>query len=377
MRNNGKRIVWYLSIVSFLNDISSEILSAILPFLLTYLGAGGVIIGLVGGLREAISRVFQVFFGYFSDKLGRRKIFVVSGYGVSALFKFILFMSTSWLSASISAVLERTGKAVRTAPRDAMISEAMPKAKGKGFGIHRTMDTLGAIIGSLIAFLLVYELEWDLYKIILFSAIVSLLSLLPFKLIKEIKIKTKTYSLFLSVRYLSKEFRVFLLISQPYFFASFSYMFLILYAGNFLGISQALGLYVFFNVIYALFAIPMGTLSDRIGRKKVIAIGYAVYSASILGFIFAKSLEGMLLLFGLYGLSYAVLEVNQRAFVTELSKLKGTALGVYNTVSGISMIFAGIIAGFLWDVAREALFIYGAVLSFISVILIVLWKHDG
>lgn len=130
-----------------------------MPFLLTSLGASCVFIGLVDGVREVVSRVFQVFFGYFSDRVGKRKIFVVSGYGISAVFKFVLFASTNWLSASASAVLERLGKAVRTAPRNAIISEAMPKTKGKGFGIHRTMDTLGAILGSLIAFFLVYELE--------------------------------------------------------------------------------------------------------------------------------------------------------------------------------------------------------------------------
>ena len=369
--------MWYLSIVSFLNDISSEIISAILPFLLTSLGASGVIIGLVGGLREAVSRIFQVFFGYFSDRIGKRKIFVVSGYGISAMFKFVLFASTNWFSASVSAVLERLGKAVRTAPRDAMISEAMPKTKGKGFGIHRTMDTLGAIVGSMIAFFLVYQLEWGLYKIILLSATVSILSLVPFRFIRDMKKKGENYSLILSVKRLSHEFRVFLLISQPYFFACFSYMFIVLYAENFVGISQALGLYVFFNIIYAVFAIPMGELSDKIGRKKVIALGYLIYSISILGFLFVKDIFSLLLLFGTYGLSYAILEVNQKAFVTELSKLRATALGVYNTVSGISLIIAGIVAGLLWDVAGEFLFVYRAVLSTISVFLLMLWKYNG
>ena len=144
-----------LGIVSFLNDASSEMIMPILPLFITSLGGTALIIGLVGGIRDSISSLLKVVFGYWSDKTGKRKIFVFSGYLTSALFKLLLSFSTIWHHVLIFSGLERVGKGIRTAPRDAIIADSMPKKRGKGFGIHRSLDTAGAILGSVIAFLLI------------------------------------------------------------------------------------------------------------------------------------------------------------------------------------------------------------------------------
>ncbi len=372
---NGKRMVYYLAAVSFLNDISSEILSAILPFFLSSLGASGLVLGFVGGAREALAKGMQIVFGYLSDKFRKRKIFVVAGYAISAVFKFFLFFAFSWIIASVLSVAERLGKAIRTAPRDAMIADSMPKERGKGFGIHRTFDTLGAIIGSVLAFLLIYMLSLDFYTTILFSSMLAFTSLFPFKFVKDVKPRKKAKSFFFSLASLSKEFKIFLIISQPFFFASFSYMFLLLYAKEITNLGNALGLYILFNTAYAIFSTPSGMLADRMGRKAMLVIGYFLYSFVLFLFIFASNLELLLVLFFLYGICYAILEVNQKAFVSELAKLKSTALGAYNTVSGFSLILAGVIAGMLWDISKRALFLYGSTLSMFACVLLLIWKR--
>ncbi len=369
---NGKRMVYYLAAVSFLNDISSEILSAILPFFLSSLGASGAVLGLVGGARKALARGMQIVFGYLSDKFRKRKIFVIAGYAISAVFKFFLFFAHSWIIAGALSVAERLGKAIRTAPRDAMIAECMPKERGKGFGIHRAFDTLGAIIGSVLAFFLIHVLDLDFHTTILLSSILAFAALLPFKFVKDVRPRKKAKSFFFSLAGLSREFKIFLLISQPFFFASFSYMFLLLYAKEITNLGNALGLYILFNIAYAIFSAPSGMIADKIGRKTMLAIGYFLYSVVLLLFIFASNLELLLVLFFLYGICYAILEVNQKAFVSELAKLKSTALGAYNTMSGFSLILAGVIAGTLWDISKQVLFLYGSVLSMLACVLLLI-----
>ncbi len=366
----GKKIVLELSLVSFLNDVSSEILSAILPLFLTSLGASGIAIGFVGGMRKGISKAFQLPFGYLSDKCGRRKIFVLCGYAVSAFFKFALFLSRTLPLAATCALLERVGKGVRTSPRDAMIGDVLTKSRGEGFGIHRTFDTLGAILGAVLAFLLVTELKWDFYSVILFSACIALFALLPFKFIPEITLRRKPKSFFASLKELSPRFLRFMLVSQIFFLGFLSYMFLLLRVNELFGTAPTLAFYIVFNVFYAIFAIPFGRLSDAIGRKRVLSAGYLLFSLVALGFAFAQSLLAFFALFALYGVCYAIVESNQKAFVSDLETLRGTAMGVYNTVSGISLVVGGTLAGILWDISHFYAFLYAFFLAFISALAI-------
>lgn len=178
LKGTGANIL-LLGFVSFFNDLSSEMIMPILPMFIKSLGGAGLIIGLIGGLRDSVSSILKVLCGYWSDRTGKRKIFVSSGYLTSSVFKLFLAFSKSWQHVLIFAGLERTGKGLRTAPRDAIIADSMPEEKGKGFGIHRALDTSGAILGSIIVFLLFWFKGFDFKSIILFAAIISFISLIP------------------------------------------------------------------------------------------------------------------------------------------------------------------------------------------------------
>ncbi len=370
-----------LGIVSFLNDISSEMIMPILPMFITALGGSGLIVGLIGGLRNSISSILKVFAGYWSDKYGKRKVFVFSGYLISALFKLLLAFSKLWHHVLVFASLERIGKGLRTAPRDAIIAESLPKERGKGFGIHRAMDTLGAILGSITVFLLFWFFGFNFKSIILIASILSFLSLIPLHFVKEKKRKPQKINLKIGLKKLPKSLKLFILISGIFALANFSYMFFILKVQKFfpgkLSVGMPILLYALFNIFYAAFAIPFGKLSDKIGREKVIVFGYLLFSLTCLAFAFLNSLPAFIILFALYGIVYAIVDGNQRAYVSDLSseKLRATALGTFHTVTGLAALPASTVAGFLWQINPNASFIYGATVSIISVILFIVFRN--
>ena len=385
MKNKSlKRIsatVLLLGIVSFLNDLSSEMIMPILPMFITALGGTGLVIGLIGGLRDSISSILKVFCGYWSDKTGKRKVFVFSGYLTSALFKLALAFSKIWQHILIFSGLERVGKGLRTAPRDAIISDSMPKERGKGFGIHRALDTSGAILGSLVVFILFWFLGFNFKSVILIAAVFSLFSLIPLYFVKEKKKEPQDISLKIGLKNLPRSLKLFILVSSIFALANFSYMFFILRAQEFFTGKLAIGvpilLYILFNIFYAVFAIPFGALSVKIGRKKVITFGYLLFSLTCLGFAFFNSLAAFIVLFALYGVVYAIVDGNQRAFVSDLSteKLRATALGTFHTATGLVALPASLIAGFLWQITPTITFIYGSILSMASVLLFLIFKN--
>ncbi|MHC1605033.1 MAG: MFS transporter [Candidatus Methanofastidiosia archaeon] len=358
-----------LGIVSFLNDMSSEMIMPILPMFITSLGGTGVAVGLIGGLRDSISSILKVFSGYWSDKTGKRKIFVASGYFSSAIFRLLLSSSTMWQHVLIFVGFERIGKGIRTAPRDAIIADSMPHERGKGFGIHRTLDTAGAILGSLIVFVMFWFWGFNFKSIILIAAILAFSSLIPLHFVKEKKKKSQDITLKKGLRDLPKPLMRFIIISIVFTLANFSYMFFILKAqGPFTGklsIGIPILLYVLFNIFYAVFAIPFGVLSDKLGRKKVLISGYVLFSLTCLGFALFESLTAFVILFALYGMVYAIVDGNQRALISDLSPkdLKATALGTFHTAVGLASIPASLIAGFLWQIAPEMPFFYGSATS--------------
>ena len=369
-----------LGIVSFLNDLSSEMIMPILPMFITALGGTGLIVGLIGGLRDSISSILKVFAGYWSDKSGKRKIFVSSGYLTSAFFKLFLAFSKIWQHVLVFASLERIGKGLRTAARDAIIADSMPKERGKGFGIHRAMDTSGAVAGSIVVFLLFWFLGFNFKSIILIAAILAFLSLIPLYFVEERKRESQDINLKIGLKNLSRPLKLFVLVSGMFALANFSYMFFILRAQEFftgkLSVGIPILLYIFFNIFYAVFAVPFGRLSDKIGRKKVIAFGYLLFSLTSLGFAFFNSLTAFIILFALYGIVYAIVDSNQRAYVSDLSseELRATALGTFHTTIGLTALPASLIAGFLWQINPSIAFIYGAVISIISVVLFIVFR---
>ena len=384
-----------LGIVSFLNDLSSEMIIPILPMFITALGGAVWIVGLIGGLQDSISSILKVLSGYWSDRLGRRKIFVSSGYLTSAGFKLLLSFSTIWQHILIFTSFERVGKGLRTAPRDAIIADSMPEARGKGFGIHRALDTSGAIAGSVLVLLLLLFFWFDLeqiayqigfYKSIIFiAAIIAFFSLVPLHFVKEGKREPQEIRLQVSLKKLPKQLKLFIAVATLFALANFTYMFFILKAMDAFmpimpvkeSIALAILLYVLFNAFYALLAIPFGTLSDRIGRSKVLIFGYLLFSVTCLGFASFDSLAAFIVLFPLYGVVYAMIDGNQRAFVSDLSteEQRATALGIFHTMIGLVALPASLTAGLLWQAINpNATFIYGSVISLIAVILFLIFR---
>jgi len=367
--------VLLLGIVSLLNDFSSEMIKPILPMFITALGGSSLIVGFIGGLRDSIASLLKVFSGYFSDKYGKKKRIVFSGYLTSAIFKLLLSFSTAWSHVAVFASLERIGKGLRTAPRDAIIAESMPKKRGEAFGFHRMMDTFGAILGSIVAFLLIWTFGLEYKTIILAAGIIALLSLVPLIFVKEKKHKPNKMRFMLTIRRLPKKLRLFILIATLFSFANISYMFFILkvkstFTGK-LSTGIPILLYVLFNAVYAGFSLPLGKLSDKIGREKILLFGYALFSITLLGFGFSSNLLSFIVLFVLYGLVYAAIDANQRAFVSDLSptNLRATALGAFHTFVGLAALPANMIAGWLWQMHTEYTFLYASLVSLISFIL--------
>ncbi len=375
-----------LGVVSFLNDLSSEMIIPILPMFITALGGAGLIVGLIGGLQESIASILKVLSGYWSDRIGRRKIFVTSGYLTSAIFKLLLASSRIWQHILLFACFNSVGKGLRTAPRDAIIADSMPEARGKGFGIHRALDTSGAIFGGMAALFLYWFLEFGFSSIILIAAIIAFISLLPLYFVKEGDRDQQKISLKISLKRLPKPLLFFIIVATLFALANFTYMFFILKAETaFLplmpvkeSIALAILLYILFNVFYAMLAIPFGTLSDRIGKMKVLTLGYLLYSLTCLGFAFSESLPAFLILFPLYGVVYAMVDGNQRAFVCDLSteELRATALGTFHTLIGVMALSSSLVAGFLWNLTpnHSLTFLFGSLVSIVAVMLFVLLK---
>jgi MFS family permease len=355
-----------LGFVSLLNDISSEIIQPILPLFIASLGGGSMAVGLIGGISDGLPSLLKVLAGYGSDRLGRRKPLVVAGYALSAVGKLLLPIASSWQQVFLLKTLERSGKGVRSAPRDAMISESAQEGRrGRGFGLHRSMDSMGAVIGSILAYLL-WQGGMSYSSIFMVAGVLSVVALLPFYHVKE-SFRSPNCVVRLNLSDLSPELRRFLVIASIFALGNFSYMFFILRAqGLFSGaeaVAAPLLLYALFNLVYAALAMPVGIWSDRVGRRKVLALGYGLFALTALGFALVTSLAGLIALFALYGLVYALVDGSERAYVSDLSSvsLRGSSLGLYYGAIGVSAIISSVLAGALWAWwGAEATFLFGA-----------------
>jgi MFS family permease len=369
-----KSNILLLGLVSLLNDASSEIIQPVLPLFISSLGGGGIAIGLIGGLGDGIPSIIKIFSGHMADRLGRKKPLVVAGYGLSAFSKLLFPLSTIWQHVFILKSLERCGKGIRSAPRDAIIADcAAQQVRGQGFGILRAMDSFGAVIGSALAYLL-WQAGLDLRSIIVIGALLAAMSFLPLLKVGD-TIQAPQPNLKMNFSSLSPDLRRFIIVASLFALANFSYMFFILRAQSFfsgaLSIGAPLLLYTLFNVCYASLAAPAGILSDRIGRRNVLSAGYGLFAIVSFGFVTVTSTAGLIVLFMLYGSVYALVDGVQSAFVSDLCKSssRGTALGIYYGAVGFASIFSGAIAGVLWQSeGPETTFLYGAVVAALAVL---------
>ncbi|HZP26300.1 MAG TPA: MFS transporter [Dehalococcoidia bacterium] len=362
-----KQSVLVLGLVSFLTDISSEMVYPLVPlFLTSSLGAPAAAVGLIEGLAESSTAFLRAASGWLSDRVGARKPLVFAGYSLSSLGKLVLALSYIWPVVLLARTIDRAGKGIRTAPRDALIADVTPLAqRGRAFGFHRAADTAGAVLGPAFAIALLAATDNHYRLIFLLAVIPAVLGVSVIPLARERRASASRAVERVPLRSLGLTFYVFLAVSALFAFGNSSDVFLILRARD-IGLrdTEVVLAYVGYNAVYSLLAMPAGIISDRIGRRKMISLGYAVFAIVYLGFGLNESQAFIWLLFGVYGLHMALMEGVSRAMVVDVIPAQGraTALGLYQGVLGGMVLLASVLAGLLWDnVGHSAPFILGAV----------------
>jgi len=373
------RNVFILSITSFLTDLSSEIIYPLVPlFLTTTLGAPVAVVGLIEGIAESTASILKVFSGWISDRWRKRRPLTIIGYGISAVAKPLLAVTATWPQVMALRFGDRLGKGIRVAPRDALIADSSePATRGRVFGFHRAADTAGAALGALLALVAIGLLGERYRTIFLISAIPGILGVASLFLIRErVHAHSHAKRPRISLSQFDHRFKLFLLASAIFALGNSSDAFLILRAKD-LGLSAfaAVFAYVIFNTVYALLSIPVGILSDRIGRRRIIAGGFIIFSLVYLGFALAGGSAAVWPLFALYGVYMAMTEGVGKAFAADMapSHARGTALGTLYTITGILAFFSSLVAGLLWDLLSPgAPFLFGAVASLLATLVLLL-----
>lgn len=378
--------VFFLGVTSLLTDISSELIFTLVPlFLSDVLGVTSTVVGLVGGLSDSADSLFRIFSGWFSDKIGKRKLLATSGYTISTIAKPFMLLANTWGAVIGVRVGDRIGKGVRSSSRDALIADSVEaKDRGRSFGLHRAMDTSGAVIGLIIAAVIVYMIPGDKFHltraayhwmvwVAIIPAVLAIVVILT--LVKERKKAASPVNFGAApavITPFSNQFKLFLVIMALFTLGNSSDFFLILDAQHVdTPLLQVVLMLVLFNLTYALISTPMGVLSDKIGRKRVITAGWLIYGLVYLGFALSGSIWQIWVLFAVYGIYYGICDGAAKAFVADLvpADRRGTAYGLYNGVVGLMALPASLIAGVLWaNIAPAAAFYFGAALALVAMV---------
>ena len=364
------RTVWILSVVSLLTDAASEMLYPIMPIYLKSIGFSIVLIGILEGVAEATAGLSKGYFGKLSDISGRRVPFVQLGYTLSTISKPMMAMFTYPLWIFFARTIDRFGKGIRTGARDALLSdEATPETKGKVFGFHRSMDTMGAVIGPLFALLFLYFYPQDYRTLFYIAFIPGMLAVLTSFYLREktnadhkIKVATPFFSFLHYWKTSPSEYRNVVLGLLAFTLFNSSDIFLLLQAKQSgLDDTTVIGVYIFYNLIYALFALPAGILADKVGLKTIFIIGLFLYAVVYIGMAFNKNLYIYFGLFFLYGMYAAATEGISKAWISNITSQKdtATAIGTYSGLQSICTMLASSLTGILW-------YQFGAATAFIS-----------
>ena len=374
--------VLVLGIVSMLTDMSSEMIYPVMPLFLSLIGASGLVIGLIEGASETTASLLKVVSGWYSDKFDRRKPFIVSGYSLSSLIKPALIWATAPFHVLGIKIAERVGKGIRSAPRDALIADSTPpEVRGKAYGFHKAMDSLGAVIGPIITLAIILTValsELGTYRLIftiaVIPAFVGVAVIVFFVREKETVARRSTRTFKRGLTELKRPFWLLMIVVLIFYVGEISYAFFILKAQVVEeDLVMTIALYVLYNVLFVLVSIPAGNLSDRLGRKPVILVAFGLFALTCLIMATASSLVLLSFGFALFGVYKGASEGVLKAYVTDIvpPDLRGTALGTFHTAVGMVMLPGGIIAGLLWDQwGASATFAYGAVTALAAMALL-------
>lgn len=377
-----------LGLVSFFSDISAEMVYPIIPlYLSAAFGATPALIGLIEGIAESLASLLKVFSGYITDKFGKKKPIAFIGYAAGLVYKVALILAGSWGGVLGARVIDRVGKGIRTAPRDVMVCDsAYGNNLGKAFGVHKALDMAGSAIGIFISYLLLEKAgKTAAYKeLFAISIIPAILGLLMFFFIKEKRTHEdakKREPFWQNIKKLDGQLKLYLFVAFLFTLGNSSNAFLLLRAKS-VGFddNNVILLYLIFNLTASILSIPLGRLSDRVGRKKLLVAGYIVFSAVYLGFAFASSQFTIVIVFVLYGFYSAMITGVERAFIAEISPvdLKGSMLGLHSTIVGIALLPSSVIAGLLWvRFGASSPFLFGSVMSLLAAFILLLFMKNG
>ncbi|MHC1719722.1 MAG: MFS transporter [Clostridiaceae bacterium] len=374
-----ERNIFFAGMTSFLTDTTTKMVYAVMPMFLLNLGATKTEISLIEGIAESTASFLKAVSGWWSDKIGKNKPFMVVGYAFTAVLSPIFAFVATPMQVLAIRFAERVGKGIRTAPRDSLVAGSSGAGEtGKSFGFHKAMDNSGAILGPLLAFLVLAVFPEDYRKVFLIAAIPGLLGLANIILfVKESKKSKEELPGRIRFKDFSKEYYLFLIIAFIFTLGNSTDALLLVKAGD-VGISDAFIpiVYLIFNAVSVLFSVPAGMLSDKIGREKLIIAGYLLYSAIYFGFGRVETQAPIIALFALYGLYSAATDGVQKALVSDMidKDKRGTGLGIYNCILGITLLPASIVAGLLYDnVNNSAPFYYGSALAFTAALLMMIY----
>ena len=370
--------VFIMGLVSLFTDVSSETIQSILPLFIFEVGGTGITLGLISGVTNAIANILKGFTGWLSDKINKRKPFVVSGYALSNLSKPLIGFSPSWEFVLALKATDRVGKGLRTSSRDALISY-YARQKGKAFGLHRAMDTLGAVLGSLIAFLLLF-LSWTYSQIILFTIFPGIIAIILICFVKEVESEKKNNQPKLKMEKLDKNFIKLIILLGVIEFASLDVAFLLIRATDYIPSTLIYLIPVFYlvlNVVYTIFSPINGTLSDKVGRKPVIIVGLSILLISCIFLSFPAqisefSLIFIIIIFIMHGYYLSSVDPISRAYIADLAgkNKRGRAYGYYYFSVGFISMFESIVFGLIYDVvSTEWAFIYVSILLCVCIII--------